>query len=918
MAIYHFSGSVISRSQGRSAVACASYRSAEILHDERYEKTHDYTRKQDVIFSEILLPANAPVWMKEREKLWNAVEASEKRKDAQLARDFNFSLPRELSNEQNTLLAREFIQKNFVDKGMVADWAFHIDKTASGELQPHVHIMLTMREVDASGFGQKVREWNRKEELMLWREAWAENANRHLSLNGHDIHIDHRSNAEQGISLEAQYKIGTSVASRQMARMEDHQRIARENGEKIFENPQIALDAITKQQSTFTHQDLSRFINRQTEDAEQFQQVYEKVKSSPEIVLLGKDDRGRDRYTTQEMLSMEMGMMNNTDVLLERKGFAISDKSKSLALGSRNLSEQQKTAFEHLIERGDIKSVVGYAGSGKSYMLGAAWEAWEKEGYNVLGATLSGIAAENLEASSGIESRTLASRMYYWERGDQLLTSKDILVIDEAGMIGSRQMSKLIDEAQRHHAKVVLIGDPEQLQAIDAGASFRAITEKSGFVELTEIRRQKEEWQKEATIEFAKGQTQDALDRYQKKNHVHEFETQATAKKAVIEQWNDVRITNPEKTQIILTYTRKDVQDLNDMARDTRHALGELREDHALQTARGEKLFAEHDRVYFTQNDRDMGVKNGTLGTISKIEGNRLTVQIDKEEAKSLQPVTVSFDLEKYNHIDHGYAATIHKSQGVTVDRTHVLASRYMDRHAAYVAMSRHRDSADLFYSREEFKNERDLVQALGRDRAKDVSLDYSLSSPDSHFPQHSSDKINEIFAEHRGINVSEEMVREYFNEGIAFDDRQESMTQGEDRGNDIESDLMRAFNFSDEEIAKFSSDNLEAYLDLTERSDKMERDELMAFSEAFERENPDLAKMLSDEMEVTLDNNQAITVEREPEGLSDRMEKEKSSHAEIGRGETEMQQDNNTFNHAPEKETQKIKEIERDFEIDF
>jgi len=307
-----------------------------------------------------------------------------------------------------------------------------------------------------------------------------------------------------------------------------------------------------------------------------------------------------------------------------------------------------------------------------------------------------------------------------------------------------------------------------------------------------------------------------------------------------------------------------------------------------------------------------------------------MIVQLDNEEAKGLQKCQekevnglqiVTVDLEKYNHIDHGYAATIHKSQGVTVDRAHVLASRYMDRHAAYVAMSRHRDSADLFYSREEFKNERDLVHALGRDRSKDVSLDYSLSDYQS--PQHSSDKINEMFAEHRGINVSaekEEMVREYFNEGISVNDTQEPLTQGAEKNEkDIESDLMRAFGFSDEEITKFSGDNLQDYLDLSERSDQMERDELMAFSEAFERENPDLAKMLSDEMEVTLDNDQAIIVKREPEDLSDALEKSShADHAEIGRDETGMQHDNNAFDHAPEKETQKVKEIERDFEIDF
>src|SRR5436190_10920580 len=109
MAIYHFSGTIISRSQGRSAVACAAYRSAEKLHDERYDKTHDYTQKQDVAYTEILLPENAPSKFKDRETLWNTVETHENRKDVQLAREFNFALPRELTIEQNISLAKEFV-----------------------------------------------------------------------------------------------------------------------------------------------------------------------------------------------------------------------------------------------------------------------------------------------------------------------------------------------------------------------------------------------------------------------------------------------------------------------------------------------------------------------------------------------------------------------------------------------------------------------------------------------------------------------------------------------------------------------------------------------------------------------------------------------------------------------------------------
>ena len=749
MAIYHFSAQTISRSQGRSAVGCSAYRSAAELFDERYGKTHDYTGKQDVVYSEIMLPHNALLWMGDREKLWNAVEANEKRKDAQLAREIQVSLPRELTLPENIELIKEFVQKEFVDKGMIADVAVHLDKSSDGDLQPHAHVMLTMREITSEGFGQKVREWNSKEHLLMWRENWAEVSNRHLALNGYDITIDHRSNFERGINLEPQHKIGTSVSRHQLDRLADHQRIAFENGEKIFLNPELALDALTRQQSTFTHQDLAKFINRHTKDAEQFERVYEKVKANEQIISLGFDEKSRERFTTQEMLDIEKKMMQHSAKLINKMGHSIFPESYVEGLRNRELSSEQCNAYDHLLAFGDLKCLIGYAGTGKSYLLSAARTAWEWNGYQVLGATLAGIAAENLQASSGIESRTLASRMYYWERGEQLLTSTDILVIDEAGMLGSRQMEQLLKYVQEARAKAVLIGDPQQLQAIEAGAAFRAIAERTGYVELTEIRRQHHEWQRDATKKFARGNVESGIISYKVHEHVHEFETQAVAKKAMVELWNDARITDNENTQIMLSYTRKDAQELNYIARDLRHKLGELGEAHVLQTSKGYKKFAENDRIYFLKNDRQIGVKNGSLGTIEKIDNNLLTIKVDKADTQSFENTKVTIDLDKYNHIDYGYAATIHKAQGVTVDRSYLLASKHMDRHATYVGMSRHRESADLFWSREEFSNERALYDTLGRERAKDVTLDYSHQ------------QICDNFATHRNIEISEPLAHE-------------------------------------------------------------------------------------------------------------------------------------------------------------
>src|SRR3954453_23796634 len=158
VAIYHFSAKIIGRSSGRSAAAAAAYRSASALLDEREARTHDFSQKADVVHSEILLPDGAPDRWSDRGVLWNAVEASEKRKDAQLAREIEFALPREVSREEGVALARDFVAEQFVARGMVADLNVHWPMDAQGEAKPHAHVMLTMRETGPEGFGRKVPE----------------------------------------------------------------------------------------------------------------------------------------------------------------------------------------------------------------------------------------------------------------------------------------------------------------------------------------------------------------------------------------------------------------------------------------------------------------------------------------------------------------------------------------------------------------------------------------------------------------------------------------------------------------------------------------------------------------------------------------------------------------------------------------
>jgi len=765
MAIYHLHVKVIGRKSGSSAVASAAYRSGSRLRDERLDRSHDFSDKRGVVHSEVLLPENAPEAWSDRERLWNDVEAFEIRKDAQLAREVEFALPREMTQAQGIELARDFVQAEFVDQGMIADLNVHWDIGEDGMPKPHAHVMLTMRAVDENGFGQKVRAWNRTEMVERWRERWAELANERLAELDIDARIDHRSLEAQGVALEPQSQIGASAKridrgiegeGTEADRAEMHREIARGNGGRIIADPSVALDAITHQQSTFTQRDIAKFAHRHSDGLDQFNEVMGVMRNAPDLVELGKDARGEDRFTTREMIEAEQRLHRAAELMAERERHEVrgADREAALARAERSglvLSGEQADALAHITDGRDLGIVVGYAGTGKSAMLGVAREAWEAAGYEVRGVALSGIAAEKLERGSGIASRTIASMEHGWGQGRGLLTARDVLVIDEAGMVGTRQLERVLSHAAEAGAKVVLVGDPKQLQSIEAGAAFRSIHERHGGAEIGEVRRQREDWQRDATRDLATGRTGESIRTYDAHGMVHDAATRDEARNDLIDRWDRDRQSAPEGSRIILTHTNDEVRALNEVARERMRVAGDLGDQVRITVERGERRFASGDRVMFLQNERGLGVKNGTLGTVAQVSMQSMTVQTDDGRS-------VRFDLKDYNRIDHGYAATIHKAQGMTVDRTHVLATPGMDAHGSYVAMSRHRVGMDLHYGHDDFANQDRLTRTLSRDRAKDMASDYQRADP------------AQSYAERRGITFRErvaEIVRKVVPEKV-------------------------------------------------------------------------------------------------------------------------------------------------------
>lgn len=262
MAIYHFSAQVISRGRGQSAVASASYRSGDRLTDERTGEEKFYRRdvQPDTM---ILAPSNSPEWVKDRGQLWNAVEQMEKRKDAQLAREINIALPIELSKDQQKELIKDYVQKEFVDKGMVADLAIHRDDPNN----PHAHVMLTTREITADGFGPKNRDWNNKELLNQWREEWSNHANKALEKEGIQERISHLSHEARGLEQLPTVHLGHVAAEMEKRGVEsDRGTINRERQE--YNRLVVDLDKYREEKQALEQEKARQQAEKQT--AERF------------------------------------------------------------------------------------------------------------------------------------------------------------------------------------------------------------------------------------------------------------------------------------------------------------------------------------------------------------------------------------------------------------------------------------------------------------------------------------------------------------------------------------------------------------------------------------------------------------------------------------------------------------------------
>jgi len=485
------------------------------------------------------------------------------------------------------------------------------------------------------------------------------------------------------------------------------------------------LRDLTEQQSVFYRRDIYRTLALEAQISggglDLLEVRVKELTRHADAVRL-RDGRGELCFSTREMLALEKRLVAEISQHAASREHALQKVSvdRVIETSAVQLSPEQIKAVVHCCSGGDFAMVNGIAGSGKSTLLRTVGHAYSGAGYRVLGAALSGKAAQSLERGSGVPSQTLHSLIADLDRGKSRLGRRSVLVLDEAAMVGSRLMACLYAQVRRSGAKLILVGDARQLQPIKAGGIYNALLQRIGYVSLTTIRRQREAWAADAVHDLAAGRAERVLSAFEEKGLLVADKDLDKLRDRLVRDWFEATVRDRVYADaIMLAGTRADVAALNRKARNV------LREHEKLN---GEELIIEEDkpwsardRILFQRNSRLLGVRNGDLGTVRSVarESDGLHFIVDLDDGR-----VVRFGTD-YPYIDHGYAVTVHKAQGTTVENAFVLVSEQMlDREWAYVSLSRSRGQTRI-YCPDDLQI--DLAHAMNRSRQKDTSLDYRL-----------------------------------------------------------------------------------------------------------------------------------------------------------------------------------------------
>jgi len=698
---------IVKAGAGSSATGLSAYIARDARCDHSGERFNFAHRASELEAGGLILPKDAPEWAGDAARVWREAERAEQtldrqsgewrwKKGGQIAKHMTIALPREATAEQRQAMLLDFIARELQPQlhGVAVEWAIHRDDN-----NPHAHLLISTRSLNGDGFGKKARGMNPDfaskgarhfiGEAENWDQRWASFQSTYFQEHGIAADLRERRAVPESHYTRGQMRDAQVTAERAA--------IAQENAAAELarlRDPAKILEQLTAQRAVFTAREVRQALNQSGLEGKEREALEAAITGHAEVIPLANGKGEAIGWTTRQVRAEEQAIIGAAARLGAAPGRGLGEAGRA-RLDAAPLLPEQRAAAARITDGRQLAIVIGRAGTGKSFTLGTARQAFEAEGYRVIGLAPTNAVVADLRQDGYSHAATLHRELGQLERGKTSWNARTVVMVDEAAMIDNAIMARLLQAAERSGAKLILAGDDRQFQSVSRGGMFSELVVRHGAAELTTVHRQKQAYQAWASEEFARGEMLAALKAYAERGQIvwcdslEEARAQAVAAQAAV-----------EGPGFLYASTNKEVEALNraeqERRRAQRAAAGEVIAAHVFQTVRGAVSIAAGERVQFYETDRKLGIATSEFGTVTAVAPDRLEIVKDDGE-------TVSFDPAAYDQWGLGYSGTGYKGQGKTQPRTAaVYDNAYAwDNRAAYVIGTRHREDYRLFVPKE-------------------------------------------------------------------------------------------------------------------------------------------------------------------------------------------------------------------------
>ncbi|SPP24596.1 conjugal transfer protein TraA [Orientia tsutsugamushi] len=705
------------KSEGGDSCRKAAYNARTIVKNKQTGIRYNFSRKKDNVYHTVLIPDYVNQDFKNIQTLMNEVERTEKKENSKLLKDIVIALPdeKELNLEHRIELTHRIVDAmEWVQNGLGVQIDIH--KPNIGDKNWHAHILVTTRRFKENGeeLGDKAvdleakfvtvkGQWRIIKDPEMIHERVKEVTNAYFAKLGLSNRVDDISTVLQKHIRRIRNLINEVVNENEL-RKEAHL--------KIINDADVITDSITHYKSIFTKQDVEKAV-KDIPDLTAREQLVQKVLSSNRILELYHDDGESSKYfTTTEVRNEETRIIRIANKINDQVYYNDIYNLKSDIEGLANVSEEQKQALRHiLLSTSGVRVLRGRAGTGKSHVLAKAHKLATKRGQNVIGLAPTHKAVSELRSKGYTEVYTVKGFLYNRKK---IFMQDSLIVVDEAGMVGTKAYAELFRVVRNNYCQLILAGDEKQLASIERGGMFEMLSNNFGSHVLIDIRRQSENWSREAAMKFAESNILSGITLLRQNKCVKFDNTLQDSISKLIYDWSLSKFKLHEK--LVITVRNKDVDILNSSIRSLLKANGTLQGTEYRRSIAGRKeSYMAGDRIVFQKSDKDLQIQNSEFATLTSVSKNKFIAKTDAGKKVSFDPGKIQFK--------HGYASTVYKVQGASIKDVYVLHNGVSNISSSYVAMTRYIENLKLYCNKEATGSINSLINQLSRPNDTSASI---------------------------------------------------------------------------------------------------------------------------------------------------------------------------------------------------